>query len=99
MIFLAMSVLINSTISQAGDVESAVWINKGDRAHADGYLIPEVRFHDATIQMLDLKMCEQRLKEQDCSDDLSVLPVAIQAGAIGMILGFVAFVVIKPKLD
>ena len=76
-----------------------MWINKGDRSPADGYLIPEVRFHDATIQMLDLKMCEQRLKDQDCSDDLSVLPVAFQAGAIGMILGFVAFVVIKPRLD
>lgn len=92
------SVLINSTISRAGDVESAVWINKGDRAPTDGYLIPEPRFHDATIQMLDLKICEQRLLEKDCGDNLTANAKAFHAGLISFGIAFVAYAMIKPKI-
>jgi hypothetical protein len=88
---------MSSTGLQASEKKKEIkarWISLEEKADFSGMLVPENQFNEATLQMLELKLCENKLKNQDCGDSIEQSANKFYVGVImffvGGIVGFVA---------
>jgi hypothetical protein len=98
---VATTVLMSSTSSLASEKKKEIkarWISLEEKADFSGMLVPENQFNEATVQMLELKICEDRLKNKNCSDSLERDANTFYVGVIMFFAGGLAGYLANEKL-
>jgi len=74
-------------------------VKEGDKAPFTGFLMPDYQFDRASLATLELGLCEESLKNKDCSDSVETDFERIKSGAgwffIGLATGAVLISLIR----
>lgn len=99
-ILMALIVFVSSTIASTNELKT-VPLKKGDEAPFAGYLLPDKHFEEAHLAILELPICERRLKDVDCADSLEYeaqkTKEVLVWGGVSLAFGILVGAVLIPK--